>query len=417
MTLERRIPARLLLCSPHFRGGSCPHVANIALPVAERDPPDDDDLEFEFFDEPKTVEAPTRVQPPRRGPGGPPPGEPPPVRPRAPGAGTPILRLAALIGGAIIIAVALVFGITSCRGGKSESAYKEYFQSVSAVTRESDAIGNRLSTLLAEPGLSLDELESGLDGLAQQQAQVVTRASNLSPPSTLTEQQRSLVDAMQLRENGLVRMKQEAAQIQPAADSSTAGVALANAAARLVAGDVVYDDLFKTSSEAVLKQEGITGVVVPASSFVPNAGDLSGDTLSQLISRIKGGSSTTSGGKHGNGIEAVKVLPSGDELDPDTDNQIQVGTDMRIQVLVKNSGDFQETQVQVSLAIQQNPVIKKTQTIPSINIGDTKPVTFGPFIDIQYTEPVTLKVTVKPVKGETNTANNSLEYPVIFSLP
>ena len=138
--------------------------------MGERDGPDDDDLEFEFFDEPHTVEAPTRVQPPRGGPG--PPDEPPPVRPRAPGAGTPVIRLAALIGGAIVIAVALVFGITSCRGGKSKGAYSGYFESVSAVTKQSDSIGTQLDTLLATPGLSLDQLESGLDGLAQQQAQV-----------------------------------------------------------------------------------------------------------------------------------------------------------------------------------------------------------------------------------------------------
>jgi hypothetical protein len=383
--------------------------------VAERDRPDDDeDLEFEFFEEPKTVEAPTRVQPPRRGPG--PPGEPPPARPRAPGAGTPVVRLAALIAGAIIVAVALVFGITSCRGGKSPGAYRDYFQSVAAVTRQSDTIGKRLTALLAEPGLTLDSLESGLDNLAQQQAQVVARARGLSPPSALVDEQGSLVDAMELRQSGLVRMKQEAAQIQPATQSATAGAALAAAAARLVSGDVVYEDLFKAKAEAVLRQEAISGVTVPASSFVPSASDLSADTLSQLIDRIKAGAGGVATGKHGNGIEAVKVLPNGDTLDPNTDNQIEVGTDTRIQVLVKNSGDFQETQVQVTLTIQQDPVIKKTQTIATINKGETKAVTFGPFTSLKYAEPVTLRVKVKPVKGETNTGNNTFEYPVVFSL-
>ena len=383
--------------------------------MAERDGPDDDDLEFEFFDEPRTVEAPTRVQPPRGVPGA--TEEPPPVRPRAPGAGTPVIRLAALIGGAIVIAVALVFGITSCRGGKSQSAYSNYFQSVSAVVHQSDAIGDQLSTLLATPGLSLDELESKLDSLAQQQAQAVTRAADLSPPSTLVAEQGSLVDTMQLRENGLTGMKLEASRIQPATEASVAGDALAAAGTRLTASDVVYADLFKARSEAVLKEKGITGVVVPASTFVSNPSDISSETLTQLIARINQTGTTGGGGKHGNGIEAVKILPSGQALDPNTDNQITVGKDMKIEVLVKNSGDFQETQVQVSLTIQQTPVIKKTQTIASINSGDTKTVTFGPFVDLQFAAPVTLKVAVKPVPGESNKSNNSYEYPVIFSLP
>jgi hypothetical protein len=31
--------------------------------------------------------------------------------------------------------------------------------------------------------------------------------------------------------------------------------------------------------------------------------------------------------------------------------------------------------------------------------------------------PTTIQVNVKPVRGEENTANNSAEYPVIFSYP
>lgn len=389
--------------------------------MAERDrPDDDDDLEFEFFDEPRTVEEPTRTMPPLRRPGGQRPPGPGPVRPRTPGAGTPIVRLAALIGGAIVVAVLIVVGITSCRGGGSKGDYADYLQSVAGVTSKSNDIGKQFTQLLSQTGLSLDDLQTGLAGLAEQQAQVVATAKGLAPPGTLLDAQQSLVDAMQFRENGLRGMEQAVAQIEPSTDPDTAGRTLAEQANRLVAGDVVYTDSFQARTEAVLKQEGVSGVAVPRSSFLSDPEIVSVTSLTGLIERIQGRSGgETAGGKHGNGIEAVTVLPSGDELPSSDqtaqDTEINVSTDFAIQVAVQNSGDFQETNVVVRLTIQGEPAIKKKEIIPIIQSGETKTVVFKDFVDLPYGTPTTVKVVVEKVPGETNTANNSRDYPVIFT--
>jgi hypothetical protein len=383
--------------------------------VAERDRTDDDDLEFDFFDEPLTPESPTEVKSPSRRPlgGG------PPVRPRTPGTGAPILRLALLIGGAIVVAVALVFGINSCRGSGEKGEYQDYMQSVGSVAGSSSSVGEQLGDLLAEQGLTLDDLEAGLGALADQQHQVVVRAQDLAPPGPLLEEQRSLVEAMQLRESGLRGLERAVDQLQPASQAGPAGTTLAQQASRLVAGGVVYDDLFKARAEEVLQQEGIQGVAVPESTFLVDPGQVSATSLTELVQRItqSGGSDSEATGLHGNGIEVVRVK-DGAELSTDvSENTIVVTDALAIEVVVKNSGDFQETNVQVTLTIQQGAEpIKKTQKIKSLNAGDTAVLTFQNFENLPYTALTTLKVAVKPVDGEENTGNNTIEYPVIFTL-
>jgi hypothetical protein len=383
------------------------------LPVAERHRPDDDDLEFDFFDEPLTTEVREEVEAPPRRPGG----GPPPVEPRAPGRNPQILRLAALIGGAIAIAIALVFGINACRGGET-SEYDEYMESVSAVASQSSNVGVQLGELLTTTGLTLDELQTGLAGLAEQQAQVVERAQQLTPPSPLLEEQESLVEAMQLRESGLRGLEQAVAQLQPASDPGEAGTTLAEQSSRVLAGTVVYEDLFKARAEEVLRQEGISGVAVPESPFLPEPDLLDASSLSSLVERITqgGGGGGAATGLHGNGIVSTTVLPEGRQLSPDEENTVEVTEDFAIVVAVENSGDFQETNVQVTIRILQADEIKKSKKISVIESGETQEVTFENFTNIAFTALTTLKVTVRPVDGEQNTDNNTVDYPVIFTI-
>ena len=220
---------------------------------------------------------------------------------------------------------------------------------------------------------------------------------------------------MELRESGLAGLARAFGQIQLATPADQAGATLAEQAARLVAAEVVYDDLFRARSQEVMKQQGISGVAVPESNFLPSPDLVSQSSLTEFVKRLQGGGSTS--GLHGNSIVAVRVQPSGQTLSQTNENTIAASDKLQFQVSVKNSGDYQETQVEVTLTIQfsQGP-IKKTETIPVINQGQTANVFFRDFANITFGEPTTLKVSVKPVPGEQNTSNNAAEYPVIFSL-
>jgi hypothetical protein len=129
----------------------------------------------------------------------------------------------------------------------------------------------------------------------------------------------------------------------------------------------------------------------------------------------------TPGGKHGSALVSVTALPDGKRLKPGapaSDNEITASTDLAFQVAVLNSGNFQETNVGVTLTIQKSPKsIVKRMRIDVINTGQTKTVTFTN-IDINglFGLPTTVKVDVQPVPGETTVSNNTAEYKVIFSL-
>ena len=95
------------------------------------------------------------------------------------------------------------------------------------------------------------------------------------------------------------------------------------------------------------------------------------------------------------------------ETDPDNQNSIVVA--------VKNGGDFQETQVQVQAFIDSEQV-GDTGTIPVFDAGTTANVTFK-FEPLFNKAKQSVKIVVKPVAGEENTANNSRTYQVIFKFP
>ena len=73
--------------------------------------------------------------------------------------------------------------------------------------------------------------------------------------------------------------------------------------------------------------------------------------------------------------------------------------------------------MKVTLTIAKTPKpIVKSITIPVINAGETKTVTFANLGAPPFGVPTTIKVDIQPVPGEKTVTNNSAEYRAIFSL-
>ena len=367
------------------------------------------DIEFDFFDE-----SPTSETEPRKKDG--PPGKRPrmPRRPPTPPGGPQLYRLGLLIAGAILLAVILILVINNCRGDQKQSAYEGYMEDVNDVASESAEIGNQLNNQLTTPGRRLEALRADVEGLQEQQEQVLRRTQDMGPPGPLVEQQEALVETMQFRVNGLAGLARGLQLVAQTEDQQESGRNLANQAQRLVASDIVYADAFRAASESVLEQQGVTNVAVPASVFVQNAEFGSPSFWTQTVRRLTRG--PEAGGPRGNGIVAVRVQPGGQELVRGEDNTVEQSADLAFEVLVENSGESQETQVQVTLIVRQDPQIRKEQTIDVINPGEEKTVTFTGFENLEFQALTTLQVQVDPVEGEANTDNNTAEYPIIFTL-
>jgi hypothetical protein len=376
----------------------------------------DDDLEFDFFeDEPATTEAPShsRVRLPRRG------GRGTGIRrPTAPPRGiTPLVRLLGLL--AILIAALVVFGllIQSCTSPSKEETYRDYMAKVGAVAQSSNQNGNELATELTTPGVKVADIENKLSGLAQQERQALAVAQRIDPPGRLRQLHQNMIQALQLRVNGIVGL---AAAFRATAGSKSSGDAaqLVDPAQRLLASDIVWSDLFQAPANAEMKQQGVTDVAAPKSEFVANRDLITERSMALVLQRLRGASTGgTPTGLHGTNIVSTKAEPGGQVLSETQENTVTATADLQFVVTIADSGDSQEVGIKVTLTIQKpGGAIVKTKTLAVINPGQEKSVTFANLGQVPFAQKTNVKVDVAAVPGEHTTTNNRATYPVIFSL-
>jgi hypothetical protein len=383
---------------------------------------DDDILDFDFVDdETRELNSQTRSGGQRPPGGGPPPSGPRgPRRPqfRPPQGITPLLRLAGFVVFAILVIVLLAVWVQGCAGDDTDTVYGNYMADMGAVGRDSQKIGNDLATLLTTPGLTQNELETRLGGLIQQQQLDVTRAQDIDPPGPLTPANASAIQALNLRVSGLQGLLDTFRATKDSDDATAAGEQLSTQGQRLEASDVVWRDLFQGAATETMASEGVEDVKAPVSVFVQNPDLYTARSMSSIWQRVHGASTGgTSPGAHGSALAFTKVQPANIQLSTTNETRIDISTDLSFEVGVQNSGENQEVGVQVTLTIPAQPTpIVKNGTIDVIDPGEMKVVTFSDFPDFPFGEDVTVQVSVKPVAGETNTGNNSAEYPVVFSL-
>ncbi|CAN5349780.1 hypothetical protein BH18ACT12_BH18ACT12_13990 [soil metagenome] len=378
----------------------------------------DTDIEFDFFDEPETEEATERVRTPRR----PPPGGP--RRPVRPPAGIiPMLRLAGLIAFLILTAVLFVVLARGCASSSKHDLYQSYVQDVRGIAANSEQDGRALNRTLAATGIKESELEASIRGLAAQEQQAVAQARGLDPPGPLRVEHDHLIEVLQLRASGLSRLADAFSQTATSRNASTSGRLIADQARLLVASDVNWDFYFKEPTRRELENQNIRDIDgVPDSNIFPNPELASTAAMMTVWQRVHGAATGgTPGGDHGSALVSVTALPDNKRLVPGaaaSDNEITASTDLAFQIVVEDSGNFQEFNVGVTLTIQRSPrpiVLKKK--IAVINAGANQTVTFTDInLNGLFGLPTTLKVDVEPVPGEKTTSNNSAEYQVIFSL-
>jgi hypothetical protein len=381
--------------------------------------PRDDDIDFDFFeDEPATTEAQStsRVRLPRRGgrgtgmrrPAGPPHGM------------TPLLRLLAAI--VVLVALFVIFGllIQSCASTSKHDAYASYMSDAAKIAHSSQDDGAAVANALTTAGAKATAIAANLTGIADQERQNVAQAQKLDPPGPLRPENQQLIEALQLRISGVRGLARSLAQLAASKKTLDAAV-LSEQADRLLASDVVWQDLFKAPAAAEMAKRGVKGVAPPDSKFVANRQLVTEASMTLLIQRLQG---ATTGGKptgvHGTNLVSVVAQPGDQQLSTASDNTVTATTDLKFEVTVEDSGDAQEVGIKVTLTLQKDtggtPVVQ-TQKIDVINPQQKKVVTFaGINVSGFFAVKSHLRIDVSPVPGEVKTENNTASYPVIFSL-
>ncbi len=379
----------------------------------------DDGTELEFFDEPETLEAPSRprrrIRPPR--PGGPKRPSPPP-----PGA-VALARLAGLVALAIAVVVGFVFWVGSCQGKSKHDEYSSYMTDLRSIAQDSAQPGAALPTVLGAKKLTLAGLQSKLEQWSRQEQQDYDDALRLRPPGPLQTAHQAALATFQLRAIGLTGLANILSQAG-SKSSTDVGDALAGQAQVLTASDIVWANLFHLPATQTLKSLGVRGVIAPPSQIVSNPEVISANSFSLVLGRLK---STTPTGKvtglHGSELVSTEAVAGSSTTPLSTSGHttVDVAANLTFKVTFTDAGNFQETQVPVTLTVTVfgKTVLTKTQTVKSIAPRQTTSVSFGN-LDLPtsaFGANARIKVEIGKVPGEKNLDNNSASYPVFFSLP
>jgi len=384
--------------------------------------PEDDDIEFDFFDEPETVEAAQRRRLPRLEMPGGRGGDRPPRPPRsAPTGLVPLARLVGLIAIAIVIVVVLVLWISSCEGKSKQAEYHSYAAKVKTIATADQRLGAKFAGALLTPAPKKADLTSLLQQYASQEQQAFTAAQQIRPPGPLRAAHQNMINAIELRAKGLAGLGDTLAQSGTSAKTQAKAVAaLTGQGQLLTASDVVWAQLFRDAAKQQMANRGVKGVVIPSSVFITNGDIVSSRSFTLLMQRLAGASTSgTPSGKHGSALIGVRVTPQGADLSTSSATTIKVSSDLAFNVTFQNSGEFQEVSVRVRLTINTGGAgIVRQKTVSLIQAGQQQTVTFTSFQlpASAFAKPVKVKAAVLPVPGETNTSNNSATYTVFFTL-
>jgi hypothetical protein len=331
----------------------------------------------------------------------------------------------------LLIFIFLFFAvvISSCTGESRQSTYASYISKVNTIASQSTIDGKLTVQALTTPGLTVARIASKLDSIAAAEQQNVQAAVALSAPGRLREANHHLIEALQLRVNGVSGLAGAfRSTIGSKRTLSAEASALSGQAYQLLASDVVWDDLFQKPAQDRINSDGVRQVAVPGSTFLPQPDAFaSPHAMAFVLTRIAGnsGPSKTPSGVHGTSIVSVQALPNGltgsaETLKPGVLNTVSTSSSLIFKVTIHNDGTSQEVAIPITLTLPQSSgtPITRTAKVQLIDPGADASVTFSDLGQVPFgATKSTLRVDVAAVPGQTNLANNSAAYDVIFSLP
>jgi hypothetical protein len=330
------------------------------------------------------------------------------------------------IGAGVVVVILLFLLIKGCASIRKENSYKDYVREVAADVQQSQQESDAVFGLLRKgqaAGQSPVDLQNNINGFRAEAAKLAERARKRDVPGEVKSSNRYLVDALQLRADGLGSI----ARLLPTAlGDQGAGTAIKNIAAQnrlFDASDVLFTQKYLPGLFKTIKDQGLENdVPVPQTLRQPKGFLPSIDWLrpNSVASQLTGSASTettaATPGLHGTGLVAVTVQPSGKALSTSGTTDITAAKGLSFDVQVQNQGqnDEKNVTVQVRLSGAGKP-ISVDQQIATVAQGATETASV-PLPSLPTTgRPVTITVTVKGVPGEKKLDNNKQTYQAIFT--
>jgi hypothetical protein len=335
-----------------------------------------------------------------------------------------MVRRTLAIGAGLLVLILLVLAFRGCLNARNEQAIKDYVGESSELIDQSKLEGNQLFELLGGEGDQDDAVDAAnvVNGLRSESATLVDRANDLDAPDEVSTAQSNLLDALELRRDGLTAVANALPGALADEERRESTSDIAEMMQVFLASDVLLKYRFMPSLQQSLRDEDlIDEVSLPRQGrleFVPDvqwvAPDFVADQIAGLRGTGGGGDEGAAPGLHGNGLGTVTL--GGVALVPGASATVPLSDDLSFEVQVVNQGENNETDVNVRVTVGEgNDATELEEAIPEIAVGEQQTVTI-PLAERPPTgENVPVTVEVEPVPGEEMTDNNSGEFTVIFT--
>jgi hypothetical protein len=361
----------------------------------------------DFFDDDATSQAPRRDQS----------GSPPPSRRRPDRRRTRLQRILILAAILFVVVFAMAWWARSCQQHRKVESYRAYFEGVSTAIGDSAALGKQLDQLVANPTkFSRKELTAKLAELSAKQDEIAVRADRLEPPDTLASEQAVFAEGMKVRADGFKLF--ETTMLGVLGKKKVDPAKLAALAGYFSGPDAYYTSRAYIPARNTLREQGVTDVVVPTSTYFLTAKTFDAARLQQMLKSV--GSSTKLAGVHGVALVSVIAQPGDITLTRTGTTDIPATAGLSFDVAVQNQGDVAEQNVAVTaeFTLPGGSVLTQTAAIASIASGQTQTVSIQGFaIPVEALSKVsTLKVTAGPVPGERVKTNNTGQFKILLQL-
>lgn len=318
-----------------------------------------------------------------------------------------MLRRALALGGGLILLILLVLGVKGCLDARANRELSDYARNVAQIVEETQQTSKSFFGKLEDPGtLSVTDFVDQVEADRSAIDTYASRIDSLGTPGDMSDAQSNLELAYQLRANALdeIADKMPTALGDAGAEKAMAGIA--KQMQKLLAADVIYEQVVRPEVDGVLASNGISDSDLPKSTFLPDEKWLEESTVSEALGGLSGASGTATPGIHGTELSGVSV--NGSELIEGAPVTVTGEEGVEVEVSVQNQGESTESGVTVSVTVEGNTIEGEIDEIAVGEIGSTTiPLTPAPSGE------VTLEVEVEPVPGEKVTENNEATYTLL----
>jgi len=318
-----------------------------------------------------------------------------------------MLRRGLALGGGLILLILIVLGIKGCLDARANRELSDYARNVTQIVEETKQTSKDFFEKLEDPGnLSVTDYVEAVNADRSAVDTQATRVDDLGAPGDMGRAQSNLELVYQLRADAMDQIAEKMPTALGDAGAEKAMAGIAKQMQKLLAADVVYEQVVRPEIDGVLAKNGISDSDVPDSTFLPDEKWLDETTVSEALSGISGGTSSNVSGVHGTELSGVTV--NGTELVEGAPATISAEEGVEVEASVQNQGESTENGVTVAVTYEGNTVTGEIDELPAGETGTAIiPLTPTPSGE------VTLEVEVEALPGEELTENNEAAFTLV----